>query len=65
MRRAIAIRDADLHLNVFLDVSVDRPIAVAYRDGWFDGFSPEAVEEEGNRNESLEAQQQQQPTQTP
>ena len=44
MRCAIAVRDADLHLNVLFDVTVDRPIAVAYRDGWSDGFSPEAVD---------------------
>jgi len=41
---AIAVRDADLHLNVLLDVPVDCPIAVAYQDGWFDGFGPEAVD---------------------
>ena len=40
----IAVRDADLHLNVLLDVPVDRPIAVAYWDRWFDGFGPEAID---------------------
>ena len=44
MRCAIAVRDADLHLNVLLDVPVDCPITVAYWDGWFDGFGPEAVD---------------------
>ena len=44
MRCAVAVCDADLHLNVFLDIPVDRSIAIAYWDGWFDGFGSEAVD---------------------
>ena len=44
MRCSIAVRDADLHLNVFLDVPVDCPVAVAYQDGWFNGFGPESID---------------------
>jgi len=41
---AVAVRDADLHLNVLLNVPVDCPVAVAYWDRWFNGFSPEAID---------------------
>ena len=44
MRCAIAVCDADLHLNVLLDIPIDRSITVAYGDRWFDGCSPEAVD---------------------
>jgi len=44
MQCAIAVRDADLHLNVLLDIPIDRSIAVAYGDRWFDRFSPEAID---------------------
>ena len=44
MRCTVAVRDADLHLNVLLDIPVDRPVTISYWDGWFDRFGSESVD---------------------